>query len=219
MLWIFIAQAVATLVSLEDHATPLIFTKKLSGQTVVLVQTKVYRRPASEKGWEPAENTEANTALKIYKSSDKTEPSEPEQKNLVFKDSKHEVGNTYFFTASETNYYSMVFSVMTDYTGDLALEIEVFEGRAWTPEIVSGTDYQMEWLTQKMGDLVYSAKRNFDLQKLDEEDEIEYVTLYNDIFRLIYRVVIVKIVIVLVTMFYFNKKTKEFYVSKKILSK
>ena len=69
-----------------------------------------------------------------------------------------------------------------------------------------------------MGDLLYFAKNNFDLQKLDEQDEVD-LNLNNNIFKLINRVVILKIIVIFVTLLYISRKTKEFYVSKKIALK
>lgn len=183
------------------------------------MQTKLFHRSSPKQQWKEADGISANTRLNIYKSTEEYEYMEPEAKNLVFKDVKQEISSTFFYTTPETSYFTMVFSLDTDIGGEFAFELAIYEGRPWTPEIISGTDYQMEWLMRKMGDLLYFAKNNFDLQRLDEQDEVEYVNLYNSIFKLINRIVILKIVVIFVTLLYISRKTKEFYVSKKIASK
>lgn len=216
MMLLFVAQVWSTLFYL-DSTRSVESALRLRGQTVVLMQTKVFHRLSPKLPWREASDVLTNTRLSIYKSNEESQYMEPDAKNLVFKDVKHELSSTFFYTTPETNYFTMVFSLDTNAAGEFALELAIYEGRPWTPEIVSGTDYQMEWLTRKMGDLLYFAKNNFDLQALDEQDETKYVSLYNSIFRLINRIVMTKIVVIFVTLLYINRKTKEFYISKKIV--
>lgn len=218
MLLLFLMQVSSTLFSI-DNAKTVESALRLKGQTVVLMQTKLFYRPSAKQQWREADANQESVGLSIYKSAEEYEYTEPEPRNLVFKDVKQELASTFFYTTPETSHYTMVFSLDTKTSGEFALELAIYEGRPWTPEIISGTDYQVEWLTRKMGDLLYFAKSNFDLQRLDEQDEVEYVNLYNNIFKLINRVVILKIVVIFVTLLYINKKTKEFYLSKKILRK
>ncbi|AFM97689.1 hypothetical protein KMI_10g16090 [Encephalitozoon hellem] len=192
---------------------------RLNGQTVVLMQAKLFHRASSSHPWKEAEGISVGTKLSIYKSNGDYKSADPEPKNLIFKDVKHETSTTFFYTTPETGYYTIVFSLDTDVRGELALELAIYEGRPWTPEIVSGTDYQMEWLTRKMSDLLYVSKNNFDMQSLDDWDEVEYTGLYNSIFKLINRIVILKIATIFATLLYINRKTKEFYISKKIVKK
>lgn len=219
MLLLFLAQMCCSTLFALDGPKNVESALRLKGQTVVLMQSKVFHRMSSKQPWREAEGLDAKTRLSIYKSAEEYEYMEPEPKNLVFKDAKQDISSTFFYTTPETSYYTMVFSVDAEAAGEFALELAIYEGRPWTPEIISGTDYQMEWLTRKMGDLLYFAKNNFDLQSLDEQDEVAYVELYNNIFKLINRIVILKIVVVFVTLLYINRKTKAFYLEKKIAKK
>lgn len=218
MLLLFLAQVCSTLFSLDENMS-VESALRLKGQTVILMQTKLFHRSSPKQQWEEADGIPADTKLNIYKSTDEYQYMEPDPKNLVFKDTKQDVSCTFFYTTPESGYFTMVFSLDSDVGGEFAMEIAIYEGRPWTPEIVSGTDYHMEQLTRKMGDLLYFAKNNFDLQRFDEHDETMYMDLYNSIFKLINRIVIIKIVVVFVTLLYINRKTKEFYISKKIVSR
>ena len=202
-----------------DAGTSVESSQKLKGQTVVLMQTRLLHRSSSRHEWKEADGINAGVSLTIHKSDGDYEEADADQENMVFKDLKHGVSNTFFYTTPETGYYTMVFSLDPGIKGEFALELFIFAGRAWTPSIVSGTDYQMEWLSKKMGDLLYFAKNNFDLQTLDDHDEMEYADLYNNIFSLVNRVVLLKIFAISITLAYIDKKSKDFYVSKRIVKK
>ncbi|KAM0672318.1 hypothetical protein CWI42_010680 [Ordospora colligata] len=211
-----IQMASATLFRM-DAGTSVESSQKLKGQTVVLMQTRLLHRSSFRHEWKEADGINAGVRLTIHKSDGDYEEADADQGNMVFKDLKHGVSNTFFYTTPETGYYTMVFSLDPGIKGEFALELFIFAGRAWTPSIVSGTDYQMEWLSKKMGDLLYFAKNNFDLQTLDDHDEMEYVDLYNNIFKLVNRVVLLKIFAISITLAYIDKKSRDFYVSKRIV--
>ncbi|ADM10931.1 uncharacterized protein Eint_010690 [Encephalitozoon intestinalis ATCC 50506] len=217
MFFLFLAHVFSQTLFYLDETKEVESALRLNGQTVVLMQAKVFHRTSPSLPWKEAKGINAGIKLSIYKSEGDYKNADPDPKNLIFKDVKHETFSTFFYTTPDTGYYTMVFSLETDVTGELALGLSIYEGRPWTPEIVSGTDYQMEWLTRKMSDLLYVSKNNFDLQKLDDWDEVEYTSLYNSIFKLINRIVLLKIVTIFATLMYINRKTKEFYISKKIV--
>lgn len=219
MFFLFLAQVLSRTLFQLDSNKSVESALRLKGQTVILMQAKLFHRVSPGQPWREAKGINAGSRLSIFKSDGDYKSADPDPRNLIFKDVKHEVSSTFFYTTPDTGYYTMVFSLDTDVGGEFAFELAIYEGRPWTPEIVSGTDYQMEWLTRKMSDLLYFSKNNFDLQKLDERDEVEYVGLYNSIFSLINRIVLLKIVAIFSTLMYINRKTKQFYISKKIVKK
>jgi hypothetical protein len=193
--------------------------KKLLSNTVVMAKTRVYHRSPESLNWkELKDNTGITTSMNIYKSNDKQRIASVSDGKVVFKDSKHDVKNIFFFTTNHGNgNYTFEFKIKGNSSDEYALKLEMFEGKPYNPEIVSGVDYQMNWLTQKIQDLLDFAKNNFEIQRMGDEDEAEYVTLYKYIFTLLFRVTVAKIIVLLVTIFYFNKSVKNFFLQKKIV--
>ncbi|AFN82402.1 hypothetical protein EROM_010580 [Encephalitozoon romaleae SJ-2008] len=219
MFFLFLGHVFSRTLFYLDKSKEVESALRLNGQTVVLMQADLFHKESASYPWKEAKGTSPGIGLSIYKSDGDYKNADPDPKKLTFKDVKRDMSTTFFYTTPETGYYTMVFSLDKDVQGEQALGLAIYEGRPWIPEIVSGTDYQMEWLIRKMSDLLYASKNNFDLQNLDDWDEVEYMILYNSIFKLINGVVLLKIGTVFVTLLYINKKTKEFYVSKKIIKK
>ncbi|KAF9763289.1 hypothetical protein NGRA_1368 [Nosema granulosis] len=192
--------------------------KKLLSSTVVMVKTHAYHRVDSTEPWVEVKDIQTMTSMNIYKAKDKQHVATVTDGKIVFRDAKYDSSNIFFFTTNHGNgNYTFEFDIKANSPGEFGIMLEMFEGKPYNPEIVSGVDYQMNWLTQKIQDLLDFAKNNFEIQRMGDEDEAEYEKLYAYIFTLLFRVTIAKIIVLLVTIFYFNKAVKNFFVSKKIV--
>lgn len=202
--------------SLQDNDTVEVF-EKLSDRTVVLVKTTVMVENPHTKEWhEIDENVPTMTQLKIYK-SDKQSDLSLKDKPQLFEDEKYAPHNGFFFISYKgAGLYGFKFKVKTNAQYIYGIKIEMFEGNADNPEIMSGIDYHMSWLTQKVGDLLNFARNNFEIEEMGDQDEVEYVRLYNYIFKLVFRIFALKIIVLAVTIFYVNRSVKKFFITHKI---
>ncbi|KAK6090143.1 hypothetical protein P3W45_000869 [Vairimorpha bombi] len=201
---------------LRDNDTVEVF-EKLSDRTVVLVKSTVMIENPHTKEWnEIGENIPTMTQLKIYK-TDKQSDLSLKDKPQLFKDEKYAPHNGFFFISYKgAGLYGFEFKINTTDPNTYGLKIEMFEGNADNPEIMSGIDYHMSWLTQKLGDLLSFARNNFEIEEMGDQDEVEYVRLYNNIFKLVFRIFLLKIIVLIVTIFYVNKSVKKFFITHKI---
>lgn len=212
----FIFYVYSNIFSLKDNDTVEVF-KNLSDRTVVLIKTTIMIENPHTKEWhESDENIPVMNQLKIYK-SDKPSDLSNTEKSQLFEDEKYDPHNVFFFTSYKgSGLYGFEFKINTNVPNTYGLKLEIFEGNADNPEIMSGIDYHMSWLTQKVGDLLNFARNNFEIEEISDKDEVEYVRLYNYIFKLVFRIFALKIIVLLVTIFYVNKRVKKFFITQKI---
>lgn len=217
MLFLYFASVFSAIFPVNEKEGFSVY-KKLLSNTVVMIKTYVYHRPNGTDNWVEIKDIQTVTSMNIYKSKDKQHVATASDGKIVFRDAKYDSKNIFFFTTNHGNgNYTFEFNIKSSTPGEFGLMLETFEGKPYNPEIVSGVDYQMNWLTQKIQDLLEFAQNNFEIQRMGDEDEAEYAGLYKYIFTLLFRVTIAKILVLLVTIFYFNKAVKNFFVSKKLV--
>ncbi|EEQ82948.1 hypothetical protein NCER_100279 [Vairimorpha ceranae BRL01] len=188
--------------------------KNLEEKTVVLVKTTLMVKNVERLQWSEVEsNVPFETSLTIFKMDGLS----GNKKEELFHDRKYDSHNVFFFTSYKgAGFYSFIFNVDIKVPDFYGLKVEIFEGNPKSEEIVSGVDYQMTVLTQKVEELLSFARQNFEMEKAGEKDEAKYLMLYNYISKLVFRISLLKIVILFVTIFYFNKSVKNFFISSKI---
>ncbi|WUR03813.1 transmembrane EMP24 domain-containing protein [Vairimorpha necatrix] len=193
---------------------PLEIYQNLKDKTVVLVKSTIMVKNQNDLIWSEADpSIPLMTSLRIYKTGGLSS----NEKVELFMDNKYEPHNVFLFTSYEgAGFYSFDFDVQSKVDNLYGLKLEIYEGRPQNTEIVSGIDYHLTMLTEKVGEILDFARKNFEMEEMGEEDEAKYVKLYNYIFSLVYKISFLKIITLFATIFYFNKSVKDFFITNKI---
>lgn len=174
--------------------------------TVHFIQTQL--KDLTNNSFRNMGDEEAYIRINIYKGDVSN------KNNILLSDEKTGEVNTFFFTTPTRDDYHIVFEMMQpeDFEGlHLGLDYKIYSGDAHKPSIVSNNDvevYRAESAIDRVFDFI---KKSFTIQEQDEEQEVLYRALYEEIMKKACYLIVLKIIATGVTLFYTNKKTKSFY--------
>eukprot|EP00866_Antonospora_locustae_P001556 jgi/Antlo1/1556/916 len=124
---------------------------------------------------------------------------------------------SFLFIADRSEYY--LFSVYDEHErGDKALQVTIYEGRKNDPRIMSSADSHAKDIHRKIQAAIDYCKSISNIQRFDIAEDAEFKSYYEMMGKIVFYSVVFKVVAVVSTFFFFNKKIKEFYLSKKIIS-
>lgn len=124
---------------------------------------------------------------------------------------------SFLFIADRSEYY--LFSVYDEHErGDKALQVAIYEGRKNDPRIISSADSHAKDIHRKIQAAIDYCKSISNIQKFDISEDAEFKRYYEMMGKIVFYSVVFKVVAVVSTFFFFNKKIKEFYLSKKLIS-
>jgi hypothetical protein len=200
---------------------PVRCVRELLRSTVVLIETQVYRRRGEDQPFQEVgdgeEDIEIN--LSIFAANEKDWTKIYSNGTFIAEYVRAGGKNSFFFTASASTYFLFQFSGSLPERDEYGLGVRIYEGKQNDPRIVSQADTQIKDLEAKISRAIGFTKQISDIQRMDMEDEEEYKTLFSNISSLIFYSILLKIFVFFTTFFYFNRKIREFYVSKRIVVK
>lgn len=124
--------------------------------------------------------------------------------------------SSFIFVAPRTEHY--LFSLYDKNSrADKALEVHFYEGRKKDPRIFSSADSHARDIQGKIQSAIEYCNSINDIQRFDSVEEDEFKRCYKAMERIVFYSVLFKIVTAASTFFFFNRKIKNFYLSKKIL--
>lgn len=174
--------------------------------TVHLIQSQI--NELVNFSFSPVEDESVTTRLTVYRG-------EPSRNNLFYKDEKTSEQNSFFFTTASREPYHIILEIISDEEDrHLGMDYKIFSGEANRPTIVSNNDVEVSKAENLVERVLEFVKKNISVQSMDEEDEVIYKRLYEEVMRKAVYVLILKISATIFTMYYSNKKTKSFYASQ-----
>lgn len=124
---------------------------------------------------------------------------------------------SFLFIADRSEYY--LFSVYDEHErGDKALHVAIYEGKKNDPRIISSADSHAKDIHRKIQAAIDYCKSISNIQRFDIAEDAEFKRYYEMMGKIVFYSVLFKILAVVSTFFFFNKKIKEFYLSKKLIS-
>ncbi|KAM0673466.1 hypothetical protein GVAV_003159 [Gurleya vavrai] len=194
------------------------YVNNLLSQTVVLMETELLYRPSAYGIFKPvADYDKSKTLIDIYANEENDWKNIQKNGRLVAEYERSGAKNSFFFTASDNKYYLYEFSSDLPIEGEYALRTNIYEGRQKDPRIISQTDNQIKELSKHMEQGIEYTKLINDVQKLDALAAVEYKTVTESISRIVMWAILLKIVMFYCMFYYFNRKLRHFYISKKII--
>lgn len=174
--------------------------------TVHLIQSQI--KELVNSSFSPVDDESIITRLTVYRG-------ELNKHNVFYRDEKTSEENSFFFTTSSREPYHIVLDILNeDEDRHLGLDYKIFSGESNRPNIVSNNDVEVSKAENLVERVLEFVRKNITIQNMDEEDELVYKRLYEEIMRKAVYVLILKISATVFTMYYSNKKTKSFYASQ-----
>lgn len=192
----------------QSKATAFVVSE---ANTVHYIQSKVMVDKGKDDDSEKSDEAVGKTVLHIYKDNIN------EHHALVYKDEKHSVENTFFFTTPTKGKYFIMLSLDDSERESFSFDYRIYSGEANRPAIVSNNDVEVSKAEFRIRKLLEYVKNNMDLQNMDYDDDAEYRKIYSHIAKKALFVVCFKIAATIITLAYSNWKTKKFFSSQGIV--
>lgn len=213
-------QSSLALIQKLQKGYPIKYNNNLLAKTVVLIETELLHRRSEFEDWQPAPDADdIKTLVDIFVSKENDWKDIDETGKLVAEYERTGAKNSFFFTASENKYFLYELSADFKGSGEYALKTNIYEGRQSDPRIISQADNQIKDLANNIEQAIEYTKQISDIQKLDALADAQYRMLIGSIGSIVLWVIVMKIAVFYCMFYYFNRKLREFYVSKKIVAK
>lgn len=217
MILVYIAKVLSLITPLKQ-GSHVRFINNLLSKTVVLVETELmYRRSPTEMFMPIPDYDQSTTTLDIYSSQDDTWRDIESSGSLAAEHERNGSKNSFFYTANDDKYYLYEFGSNMLGKGEYAIKTNIYEGRQKDPRIISQTDNQIRELSKHMEQGIEYTKLISDVQKLDALAAAEYKIVTSSISSIVLWAILLKLLVFYCMFYYFNRKLRDFYVSKKIV--
>lgn len=217
-MFFFFLSSLHALISPLDSNGSARFTNNLLSKTVILIETELMYRQSPSHPWQVVpEYDQSQTNVDIFCSLDNDWQEVESNGSLVAEYKRNGPKNSFFFTASDSKYYLIEFSVDTKSQYNYGIKTQIYEGRQKDPRIISQTDNQIAELSKHMEQGIEYTKLISDIQKLDSIATVAYKEITQNISNLVLIAILLKLVVFYCMFYYFNKKLRDFYVQKKIV--
>lgn len=219
MLFLFLLPITA-LVRTIQQTRPLVQYKQLPERTVVLVEVRLLYRPDELSIWQKVvDNTPLKSSLLITCSPDRDWTSINKNHQFVADYVGEGTKPTFFFTSQLNTMHRFALMLPSPTVGMYGAEMKIYEGRANNPNVISQTDSTLRELERQIKYAMNACEEIDNVMRMDLMDEHVYDNIMSATAKLILGSIVFKVVVVMVTLMYFNKKLKQFYLTKKIAMK
>lgn len=219
MLFFFLLPIEALIRTIANNR-PLVQFKQLAERTVVLMEITLMYRSNEFAPWQKLDpTTPIKSDLLITCSPDRDWTTMNKNPQFVAEYTGTGTKPTFFFTSQVNTMHRFALMLPTPNVGIYGAEMKLYEGRAKNPNVISQTDSTLRELERQIRYAIGACQEIENVLRMDLMDESEYDTIMSSTARLILGSILFKIVVVMVTFIYFNKKLKQFYVTKKIAMK
>lgn len=196
--------ACAALIVETSRLKPYREVRELHPETVVLVE---YEYVGADDG------TKYECVLRVNGHKNWTDL---DRGAIVAQYSKKEKKSSFFFTASHGEFHQ--FSVYDEHPRPgRSLRVTIYEGRKKDPKIFSSADSHARDLHNKIESAADYCRSISDIQRFDTREDSEFRRCYSSMERTVFYSALLKIATAVMTFYFFNKKMKQFYLSKKII--
>lgn len=203
-----------------EENQPIRYYNNLLDKTVVLIEAEVYYRNTDNEAWQklPADH-EIGLELKIFRSVSGDWASFKSTQRMVSEYVRYLQKTNFFYTATDNDYYLYQFMLDSSEDVQYALKTNFYEGIHGDPNIMSQADNQIKELKKNIEESMEYITQISNVQKLDGFRDEEYYNLIVSIRNIVFIIIGLKIAVFFCMFNWFNKKLRDFYVSKKILKK
>ncbi|EPR79816.1 hypothetical protein SLOPH_2337 [Spraguea lophii 42_110] len=193
--------------------------RNLGESTVVFINTEVMYRVSPYSDWKPLEDPNIELTLRVSYSPDRDWMKLIDSGTYVTEYARHGAKNSFFFTTTVPSYYKFEIEIKDQGQLQYGLCTTIYEGAERDTRIVSNVDTVLKEIEMNIKMAIGACKEISNLQYADAVDEETYKSILQSISRIIFYSVLFKIIIVIFTFYYFNRKMKEFCLVKKVVGK
>lgn len=218
MLLLFVLAIYSLIVPITNDS-PARFVNNLLAKTVVLVEAELmYRKSENDPWMKLPEYDETKLNLDVYMSNTSDWQEILTNSSLVSENERIGTKHGFFFTAPRNNYYLYeLYTAAHGKKGQYGMQILIHEGQSSVPTIKSRVDNHMKEAERHVRESTEKAHQIGNILKLDSQVDEEYRKIIRSIGNIIVFAIVMKIVVFYCMFYYFNRKLREFYVSKRIV--